>query len=110
MGLTELVMKDILPRNTLVPILINIEIPITARNSSGSIHEVVDSARMMMTAGTSTYAAFSTSVPAACWTVARSGAWPATALSGPISSCMAAVVFFSMPSAMVTERSALPFL
>ncbi len=110
MGQIVFVIKDISPRKILVPMLIMMEMPIVNRNSSGSIHDDVDSINIRIMIGNKIASAFKTVEAAVSWIKTRAGASPANALSLPIRFNISLQASFSIPLAMVAEKKALPSL
>ena len=111
MGLTENVMNDTSPSTMFVPMLMRMDTPMAAMNSTGSIHDVVDSTSSKRMMGTRMSAALPASSDVLAVVCAVSDASPDTALPGPASSTSArsaGMAAPSEPSATVTWNSAAP--
>ena len=111
MGLTEKVTKDTEPRKRLVPMLMRMDTPMAARNSTGSIHESVETTSKSTMMGTTMATALSTwsTMDSRIWAVSMAS--PATALPDPASSTRArraAMAGPSSPSVTDTWNRAAP--
>ncbi len=102
--------KDISPKIILVPIFINIAIPMVNKNSRGSSHEVVETISTSITIGSSISIAFNTSDTDIFCVSARLMASPDVALFSPITSYSFATVLCSLPLSISIVKRALPSL
>ena len=87
MGLTEYVMNDTSPSTMLVPMLSTMDTPMAAMNSTGSIHESVESTSRSRMAGTMMATAPNTSCTVFAWSCSVSIASPDTAFAKAPAAC-----------------------
>ena len=111
MGLTENVTNDTSPNTMFVPMLMRMDTPMAAMNSTGSIQDSVDRTSSSKMTGTMMATAMSTCSTMLARICAVSAASPDTALPSPAPSTSdrnAGTAWASAPSATVTWNSASP--
>ena len=104
-------MNETSPSTMLVPMFIRMDTPMAARNSSGSIHDIVDSTSSRMMMGPRMSIAPSTWSTTASCDAAVSADSPVTALPGPYASMYSRtppIVALSFPGSTVTWYRAVP--